>query len=530
MKKVVEKENKCICLARVSTERQSYDEQVNNLIETAKRDGYKDSNIIIINNKESGIKLDEEHRLGLNEMKSKIQNDKSINCVYAREASRVGRTEKVLISIKHFLIDNKIQLVFTATNLRLLNDDKTLNPMASMMFNMLIANAQQEMIDKKERFREGKLKAIKEHKFVGPKILFGYAKGDDNVIIINHEQANIVRFIFNAYAYNDESASTIFRELNERGLISNTYSHHTGGVNFIRNVLQNEAYKGGQSNKTKKMPFNYPPIVSEELWEKANAQMKENCKCYHSTKHILYSKGLVECECGYKMIGNVNLTSYRCHNGCGKFVNLNILEYIAWTEAKAAKAEMMGIDCEKNKDLFTQQIADNESKIKTINEQIIKLDGKLSRAYKGYVMGGISENDYQDIVKTIDKERKEFLTTIKNLQDSILTLSELINKQNGFNIGIAYGGVQAITDDNERRKIVKETIDKIIVSDYKDGKLITVIGKDNMKMVGDYVFNQYYYVGSRYPKTYLVFDNIDGEKGFLDISNQVEKRFSRKRY
>lgn len=47
---------KCIILSRVSTERQNVTQQTDLLIQKAKNDGYKDNNIIIIEDKESAIK------------------------------------------------------------------------------------------------------------------------------------------------------------------------------------------------------------------------------------------------------------------------------------------------------------------------------------------------------------------------------------------------------------------------------------------------------------------------------------------
>ena len=67
---------KCILLVRVSTESQSYDEQQKELYELADRYGYKESHIVSVAERESGIKLDEEERAGLNKMKELISDDK----------------------------------------------------------------------------------------------------------------------------------------------------------------------------------------------------------------------------------------------------------------------------------------------------------------------------------------------------------------------------------------------------------------------------------------------------------------------
>ena len=55
---------KCILLVRVSTERQSFDAQEQELFQLALSDGYAESDIIPICEKESRIKLKEEERKG----------------------------------------------------------------------------------------------------------------------------------------------------------------------------------------------------------------------------------------------------------------------------------------------------------------------------------------------------------------------------------------------------------------------------------------------------------------------------------
>ena len=84
--------NKCILLSRVSTQQQTLAQQTNELLRYAKSRGYNDSCIIVIEDKESAIKLDEEHRKGLIKMKEHIANDKSIDCVICYEISRISRT------------------------------------------------------------------------------------------------------------------------------------------------------------------------------------------------------------------------------------------------------------------------------------------------------------------------------------------------------------------------------------------------------------------------------------------------------
>lgn len=522
---------KCIVLARVSSDKQSYEEQVKNLVSVAKKDGYTERNIIVINNVESAIKLKEEQRLGLNEMKDAIYNDKSIDCVYVREVSRIGRRYDVLTSIKSFFVTNKIQLVVCGdSRIELLDNNRNVTLLGGIMFEIACQMAAQEMADKQVRFKQGKAKAVKENKVIGSRILFGYTKDENGVIILDEEKADIVRYVFNAAANDNMSTPAIYKELLARG-DAKTYQLPSGGNSFIWHIITSEAYKGGRSKTNLVFPFNYPAIVDEDVWQRANDNIKaRNIRPYIS-KYVLYAKGLVKCDCGHTLQGNVDSNcSYRCVK-CGRVVNLNVIEHIAWSEAKEIKMKQYEEEPEKNKQKYSETIEANSNKIASIKLQIKDLDTKLSRAYKGYVMGGINESDYNNIVKTLNKERNALDTSITNLETTNARLKELIRRQEKMDsleaLDAAAGGLQAITDDNERRKIVQETIGKILLSDFDGGILATIYDKNGIAS-----FHKYLYRPSSKPKTYIMYhDSVSNKlEVWKEITDEIEKRYKRKRY
>lgn len=122
---------KCILLSRVSTQQQTLEQQTNELLKFAKNRGYNDNSIIVIEDKESAIKLDEEHRQGLIKMKEYIAEDKNINCVICYEISRISRQQKVLFSIRDYLKERKIQLVILKPYMELLDVKGEITPTAN---------------------------------------------------------------------------------------------------------------------------------------------------------------------------------------------------------------------------------------------------------------------------------------------------------------------------------------------------------------------------------------------------------------
>ena len=114
---------KAILLVRVSTKAQDFDEQEREIYNMAIKDGYLPECIIPICEKESGIKLAEEERAGLNKMKELIEEDNDINCVYCWEVSRIARRKKINFSVLDYLTTHKIQLVVKNPSIRLFKDN-----------------------------------------------------------------------------------------------------------------------------------------------------------------------------------------------------------------------------------------------------------------------------------------------------------------------------------------------------------------------------------------------------------------------
>ena len=141
--------NKAIILSRVSSNHQTLEQQTEAVLKEVRKDGYTDDNIIIIEDKESAIKLSEEERNGLNRMKEYINNDPSINAVYLYEISRLSRRQTTLFNIRDFLIERKIQLIILQPYMRLLDENGEMQQSTSLMFSVFSSFCESEMALKK---------------------------------------------------------------------------------------------------------------------------------------------------------------------------------------------------------------------------------------------------------------------------------------------------------------------------------------------------------------------------------------------
>ena len=141
--------DKVVILARVSTDRQEYQRQINELTAYCDNVGWEVAEIFA--NKVSGAKKLEE--------REEIQNlvayvkEHQIKRVVCLEISRVGRNTLEALKVIQFLTDNGVSLYVKNYNLETLNSDGKLNPIASLICTILLEIASMERHTIRERWR-----------------------------------------------------------------------------------------------------------------------------------------------------------------------------------------------------------------------------------------------------------------------------------------------------------------------------------------------------------------------------------------
>ena len=134
---------KVILLSRVSTGLQDLEQQTESLIKYAKAIGYTEQDFIIIEDKESAVKLAEEERNGLNKLKESIEHN-PVRDVIVYELSRIARVPKILYSIRDYLIERNIQLHVLNPQFKLLKQDGTIDESANVIFSLFCYSGSQE--------------------------------------------------------------------------------------------------------------------------------------------------------------------------------------------------------------------------------------------------------------------------------------------------------------------------------------------------------------------------------------------------
>ena len=387
--------NKAIVLSRVSSSHQDLFQQTEEVLREARKDGFTDRNIIIIENVESAIKLSEEERHGLNKMKDHINKNPKIECVYIYELSRLSRRQLVLFSIRDFLVERKIQLICLKPYFRLLEVNGEMSQTGSLMFSLFSSLSESEMMLKQERMMRGRRRNRELGKSVGGKPPFGYDIDKEKRFIVDPQNSLVISRIFSDYGYNNKSMKDIAIELKEEGYF--TSSTNTLCLR-IRTILNNPIYKG---------EFPYPKIITPELFsivQQNISQYNENRITRRKEPFLL--KGLVcDSKTGYILSTNGAIDTYFSKHHSGVSIRRSNIDPVVWEHSKVMYERYV-----MNKDKLLQQIKESykttAKKISVVDQEIKDIATKLERVEESYILGRISKKKSEQLRTRLLEERK----------------------------------------------------------------------------------------------------------------------------
>ena len=205
--------------------------------------------------------------------------------IITKEISRFSRSTLDSIQYTQELLEHDVGVLFQNDSINTLDSD------SEFRLVVMAGVAQDEVRKLSERLKFGFRQAIKNGHVLGNDKLWGYDK-KDCVLTINEEEAQVVRRIFDLYANQQMGIRRISQTLYDEGFTSR--KGNTFNVLTIRHILCNPKYKGWYcANKSQTVDYrskrkvfldesewvmypdpSIPAIVSEELWDRANALYK----------------------------------------------------------------------------------------------------------------------------------------------------------------------------------------------------------------------------------------------------------------
>ena len=253
-------------------------------------------------------------RENFNRMIDDAAEDK-FDLIITKEISRFARNTLDSIQFTRQLLSNGVCVFFQNDNINTVDEDSELR------LSIMSSIAQDELRKLSSRIKFGHQQAIKDKVVMGNSRIFGYTK-DDGKLVIDEDQAEMVRELFTLYAtgeYSMKQIETLFWDKGYRNYNGNKIAHTT-----MSNMISNPKYKGYYvGNKvrvvdmfTKKQKFLppeewvmfkdetgeiVPAIVSEELWDKANKILQKRSDDVKSRQGICNHRNLLTgklfCSC-----------------------------------------------------------------------------------------------------------------------------------------------------------------------------------------------------------------------------------------
>ena len=466
---MAEIQKQCICFSRVSTQIQTLESQTEELKKEALRLGYKLQDLIIIEKKESAVKLDLEERIGLQQLKENIEKNSNINCVIVYEISRLSRRPKMLYEIRDYLLARNIQLVCIKPYIKLIENGKLSNT-ASILFGLFGTLAEEEARLSKERMSRGKRHKQAMGGYIGGKPLWGY-KFENDILTIDYSKIDIVKKIYDMYE-SGLSSRSIALELMATGEIKQTNLNNANKT--IQTILTRPEYYGGKSEISK---YQYPRIITKSQFERCRQIAKNRSKEHTRVKQTCLCKKLVYCKAnGYVLTPNIAKGQYKLYtidHSVNMTIKIDIMDKLIW-EVVVEHANKNHEEDEQAKAKLEQESYVLLRKVQQSMRMIDELKKQIDRIETRIIEGKMSEIKGD---KMIEEKKIEM-----ELQQEILDKSNYLYGQKQEQLHEqSYKPNFDIMDDNERQKTVRKYVDRILLekSGMKRGHYIIDILMNN---------------------------------------------------
>lgn len=293
----------------------------------------------------SGMSID--GRLEFQRMLEDISNQKdNIDYVLVYKLSRFGRSAVDVLTSLEFIQDYGVELWSIKENI-----DTGSEGFGKLIISIMASVSEIEHDNIIMQTYSGKLQSVREGNHgSGAQSPFGYKSVYDpsikkNKLVIDEEEAKIVRIIYDKYVNTNMGFESISNYLANQGYRKTprlNSSLHYFSKDFVKQIIDNEIYMGKiafgkrkvvkltraerkkEKEEGKRVRLNkvvrqkeydifdgkHEAIISEEMWLQAHAK-REATGIKHAKKHSLDHEhilsGLIKCPlCGAGMYGNVN--------------------------------------------------------------------------------------------------------------------------------------------------------------------------------------------------------------------------------
>lgn len=378
----------------------------------------------------------------MQEVLSLIENDK-YKAVLVLEIERLARGNTIDQGL--------IAQTFEYTNTIIITPQKIFNlsdELDRSFFEDGLYQSRKYLLYTKKILTRGRIASVKEGKFVGSCTPFGYdkekLKGEKGYkLIINKEEAEIVKLIFDMYI-NNKGTQIIANYLNNNGYKARKSNLWTSAM--VRNILTSISVNGkvtwnrrktvtkienGIVKKTKPISNDkaliidglHEKIINDELWNTVQNKLKHNHKSKPPTNIKNPLSGIVKCKiCGHNMIRRPYNNGYEdtlmCPiPGCNVSSDLKLVE----NKILAELSKIISNYETDYEDEIQNNVPDFDMIIQNIEQEIKKYKLQLEKVYDLFERGIYDENEFKDRRKNTNlliQEKENYKKQIISEKDS----------------------------------------------------------------------------------------------------------------
>ena len=455
---------------------------------------------------------------------------KKFDLILTKEISRFSRNTLDSIKYTQELLSCGVGVHFLSDNIN------TFQPDSELRLTIMSSIAQEEIRKLSERVRFGYKRSVEKGIVPGSNNIYGYTKNKGK-LVIDEEQAKFIRLIFETYVSENIGVHRLGFKLFEEYGVTN-YSGKPIAGTVIKNIIRNPKYKGYfcahkettvdyHDRKRKRFKRDEwivykdnetcPPIVSEELWDKANEILDARSEKHDQiNKNNKYNKfpfsGLMHCHFdgatfvrGTYQIGKGDRSrrrkfwacnNYRIHGkkkteGC----NSPVLYYEELVEV-CKKILNMILVCQD--DLISEindMISDIRNKkdykkeIKLIDEKLFKTKKKKKELIMMRLRKEIDLKEYNSLkddldekINSLEENKRKLIEEEQNEQSSEKNFEEFKKKINDM----------VLSDDEKILEIAQVFFEDIRVESIKDdetGQKVILHAKLNVSNREDDTFD-----------------------------------------
>jgi DNA invertase Pin-like site-specific DNA recombinase len=428
-------------------------------------------------------------RPALNRLIDDIYSGK-ITSVYCYDQSRLERSLEARFAIAKVFTNENIDL-YTANGL-VGKDEETelIGNMFSLINNFYLKITSKKIKSViKRNASNGKVHSI---------MPYGYAKGENNLMVIDEAQSIIIKRIFE-YSLNGVGTNKIAEILDSEGVLTkynliakgtltttnrNSKSKKQTTIdkskikwsgNTIRNIIINPVYKGVRIFSG--VEYSCPVIIEPVMWQMVNDNLQSNRN--NSGKvvdHKYLLKGLLTCgRCGRNIYGRRRTTlkdnAYICsskrfkHLNCkNRGINIDALEKLIWYYF-VAEGNLLKLIESHLSNLNTKDITlDIKAEIDAYKSRIKSLDTEKSNVVSSIAKGILNDEDAKGFMNSIRTEKESIDIKIYNLKEQLEAI-----QSNKFNLSsitseLTFSALEALDMPyNDKKTILNKYIDEIVI-------------------------------------------------------------------